>query len=48
MTAVCVNSLHSIASGSDIYWAAELRVQRTCSVEQSATGLVRKHVTGYI
>jgi len=25
-----------------------LRVQRTCSVEQSATSLARKHVTGYI
>ena len=27
---------------------AHLRVQRSCSVEQSATNLVRKHVTGYI
>ena len=31
-----VNStLHTAASSSDLYWTAELRVQRTCSVEQS-------------
>ena len=28
-TAVRVNSLHSTASSSDLYWTAELRVQRT-------------------
>jgi len=47
-TAVRVNSLHSTALNSDLYWTAELRVQRTCSVEQSATSLAREHVTGYI
>jgi len=47
-TAVCVNSLHFTASGSDLYWTAQLRVQRSCSVEQYATSLARKHVTGYI
>jgi len=47
-TAVRVNSLHSTASSSNLYWTAELRVQRTCSVQQSATSLARKHVTGYI
>jgi len=47
-SAVRVNSLHSTASSSDLYWTAELRVQRTCSVEQSATSLARTHVTGYI
>jgi len=36
-TAVRVDSLHSTASSSDLYWTAELRVQRTCSVKQSAT-----------
>jgi len=35
------------ASGSDLYWTAQLRVQRSCSVEQSATSLARKHATGY-
>jgi len=43
--AVRVNSLHSTASSSDFYWTAELRVQRSNSVEQSATSLARKHVT---
>ena len=48
-TAVCVNSLHFTASGSDLHWTAQLRVQRSCSVEQqSAPSLARKHVTGYI
>jgi len=38
-----VNStLHTAASSSDLYWTAELRVQRTCSVEQSATSLAWK------
>ena len=41
-TAVRVNSLHSTASSSDLYWTAQLRVQRTCSVKQSSTSLVRK------
>jgi len=36
------------ASGADLYWTAQLRVQRSCSVEQSAASIARKHVTGYI
>jgi len=48
LSLLCVNSLHFTASGSDLYWTAQLRVQRSCSVEQSATSLVRKHVTAYI
>ena len=47
-TAVCINSLLFNASGSDLYWTAQLRVQWTSSVEQSATSLTRTHVTGYI
>jgi len=40
--------LHFTASCSDLHWTAQLRVQRSCSVEQSAPSLARKHVTGYI